>query len=125
MMAEWKYENPNPNGNRVDDCVIRAICLATGADWRDVHVELAALSYAMGDVQIGNSVWRAYMLKHGWLMAAVPNTCPACYTAGDFADDHPEGTYLLGSGHHAICVKKRRAVGHLRQQKRAGNVLFL
>lgn len=104
-MAEWEFYNPNPDGNRVDDCMIRAICAGTGKDWHDVHAELAALSYTMSDVQIGNAVWRAYMLRNGWQMAALPNTCPECYTVGDFADEHPEGTYLLGTGHHAVCVK--------------------
>ena len=30
--VEWEYYNPNPAGKRVGDCVIRAICKATGQD---------------------------------------------------------------------------------------------
>lgn len=32
----WEYYNPNPAGKRVGDCVIRAICKATGKDWTTV-----------------------------------------------------------------------------------------
>lgn len=103
-MANWLYYNPNPAGNRVDDCVLRAICAATGASWEDVHVELCAISYELHDVQIGNRVWRAYMLRHGYALEAIPNTCPECYTVGDFADEHQTGVYLLGTGHHAVTV---------------------
>lgn len=103
-MAHWLYYNPNPSKNRVDDCMIRAICAATGKDWHDVHVELAALSYTMDDVQIGNTVWRAYMLKNGFFLHAIPNSCPFCYTVGDFADEHPKGVYLLGTGKHAVTI---------------------
>ena len=28
----WEYYNPNPAGKRVGDCVIRAICKATGKE---------------------------------------------------------------------------------------------
>lgn len=104
-MAEWQFYNPNPDGNRVDDCMIRAICAATGEDWKDVHVALCALSYELDDVQVGNRVWRAYMLRHGYGMYAIPNTCPECYTVGDFADEHPTGVYLLGTGQHAVTVR--------------------
>jgi hypothetical protein len=103
-MAHWLYYNPNPSRNRVDDCVIRAICAATGADWKDVHAELAALSYTMDDIQIGNSVWRAYMLRHGFRLHAIDNSCPDCYTVGNFADDHPKGVYVLGTGQHAVTI---------------------
>lgn len=103
-MAKWIPYNPNPSNNRVEDCVLRAICAATGANWKDVHVELAALSYELDDVQIGNAVWRAYMLRHGFFLHAIENHCPACYTVGDFADDHPKGVYVLGTGTHAVCV---------------------
>jgi len=27
------YYNPNPDGNRVGDCTVRALCKATGHDW--------------------------------------------------------------------------------------------
>ena len=35
-MDRWEYYNPNPAGNRVGDCAVRAICKATGLDWEAV-----------------------------------------------------------------------------------------
>lgn len=103
-MAKWIPYNPNPSRNRVDDCMLRAICAVTGADWKTVHVELCALSYSLDDVQVGNHTWYVYMRRHGFSLHGIPNTCPECYTVGDFADDHPTGAYLLGTGSHAVAV---------------------
>lgn len=39
-MDRWEYYNPNPAGNRVGDCAVRAICKATGFDWETVFAGL-------------------------------------------------------------------------------------
>lgn len=58
----------------------------------------------MGDVMSSNSVWGAVLRQHGFYRTAVPNTCPDCYTAEDFAEDHPIGTFVLGFGGHVATV---------------------
>ena len=40
------YYNPNPDGNRVGDCTVRALCKATGHDWDYVRAMLRAIRYA-------------------------------------------------------------------------------
>ena len=54
----------------------------------------------------GNSdpVWGAYLRSRGFERRAIPNTCPDCYTVGDFARDHSKGDYVLGTGRHAVAV---------------------
>jgi len=48
------YYYPNPDGNRVGDCTVRALCKATGHDWDYVHAMLCAIRYAdiIEDVRI-------------------------------------------------------------------------
>ena len=103
-MAEWQYYNPNPNGYRTGDCVIRAICAVTGDDWQTVYTGLALQGYVLGDLPNANHVWRAYLRSLGYQIAAIPNTCPDCYTVGQFADEHPRGRYVLGTGTHAVGI---------------------
>ena len=59
----------------------------------------------MGDMPHSNSVWGAVLRENGFKREAIPNTCPECYNAEDFCNDHPEGTYVLGFGRHTATVK--------------------
>lgn len=97
--------NPNPKGKRVGDCVIRAICKATDQEWDDVYIQLCMQGYLMSDMPSSNPVWGAYLKQKGFLQVTIPNTCPDCYTVQDFCEEHPEGTFVLGTGTHACCVK--------------------
>jgi hypothetical protein len=49
-MDRWKYYNPNPAGNRVGDCAVRAICKATGFDWETVFAGLMIQACALSDM---------------------------------------------------------------------------
>lgn len=66
---------------------------------------IAAAGYNMGDMPSSDSVWGAVLRQNGFYRAIVPNTCPECYTAEDFADDHPSGTYVLAFGGHVATIK--------------------
>lgn len=103
-MATWEYFNPNPEGKRVGDCVIRAICAATGQDWDTTYTGVALQAYILKDMPSANHVWRAYLKSKGFKRAIIPDSCPDCYTVADFADDHPRGDYVLGTGTHAVAV---------------------
>ena len=98
-----KY-NSNPKKSRVGDCVVRAISTALGKDWNDVYVELADLGLEMGDMPSSNHVWGTYLYRRGFDAHLIPNFCPDCYTVREFAMEHPHGTYILGTGTHAVAV---------------------
>lgn len=51
-----------------------------------------------------NSVWSAYLKHHGFIKNLIPNSCPDCYTVNDFTKDNPIGTFILGTGEHAVAV---------------------
>ena len=97
--------NPNPAGNLVGDCVIRAIAKGTGKTWDEVSDELHEVAYELKDMSSSNYVWATYLKRLGFHRYIIPDTCPDCYTVKDFAYDHPYGTFILGTGTHAVCVQ--------------------
>lgn len=101
----WVQYNPNPVNRSVGDCAIRALTKALGIDWETAYLLVAANGYGMGDMPSADSVWGAVLRQNGFYRDAVPNTCPDCYTAADFAQDHPHGTFVLGFGGHVATVK--------------------
>lgn len=101
----WIEYNPNPTGRHVEDCAVRAVAKALGKDWETAYALLSKNGYAMGDMAHSNSVIGATLRMHGFYREAIPNTCPDCYTAEQFAEDHPHGTYVLGFGRHVATVK--------------------
>ena len=103
-MAQLRYFNPNPYGERVGDCVIRAICAATGQDWDTTYTGLTFQGFVLKDMPSSNYVWGEYLCSRGFERETIPNTCPACYTVADFCDDHPQGVYVLGTGVHAVAI---------------------
>lgn len=100
-----KPYNPNPHGNRVDDCVPRALCKATGEDWETVMIRLAIEAVVWGDMPNANHVWGNFLKRHGFRRTALPDDCPGCYTVRDFCRDHPHGMYILATGTHVVCVE--------------------
>ena len=100
----YREYNPNPTGRRVGDCAVRAISVALGVDWETAFLILARNAYAMGDMPSADSVWGATLRQNGFYREAIPNTCPDCYTAEAFCNDHPRGTFVLGFGGHVATV---------------------
>lgn len=104
-MNRWRMYNPNPSGRNVGDCSIRAVSAALGVDWETAYAMIAKAGFLMNDVISSNSVWGAVLRTHGFYRHILPNSCPDCYTISDFAGDHPNGTYVVGTGNHVAAVK--------------------
>ena len=100
----WIRYNPNPAHKETVDCVVRAISVAEGISWDEAFKALTDKAYEEKDMPSYNPTWANYLRDHGYNLYGLPNTCPRCYTVADFAYDHPEGTYVLGTGSHAIAV---------------------
>ena len=100
----WIEYNSNPFKKRVGDCVIRAIAKALNQPWEDIYIDLTLQGLSMGDLLSSNSVWGAYLKNKGFVREIIPNECPDCYTIKDFCAEHPNGTYVIGTGTHCVCV---------------------
>lgn len=98
------FKNPNPAGQLVGDCVIRAISIATKCDWETVFTRVCLQGYLMNDMPSSNAVWGAYLRTKGYRREAIPNTCPECYTLHDFCEDNPEGIFIVATGNHVVAV---------------------
>lgn len=104
-MTTWVYFNPSPSGRNVGDCAVRAVAKALNVDWEKAYAMIAAAGFALNDVMSSNAVWGSVLRQHGFVRSSIPPTCEDCYSAADFARDHPTGTYVLGFGNHTATVK--------------------
>lgn len=100
----WQPFNPNPVGNRVGDCTVRAICKATGREWNDIYINLCVHGLFNGDMPSANSVWGAFLRSQGFKRHIIPDTCPDCYSVAQFAEEHPQGIYILALSGHVVTV---------------------
>lgn len=104
-MNRWRNYNPNPAGRAVGDCAVRALAKALGEDWETAYAELARNAFQMADMPSSNGVITATLRQHGYTRKAIPNTCPDCYTFEQFAEEHPDGTFILGTGNHVATIQ--------------------
>lgn len=96
--------NPNPRGNRVGDCVIRAISKATGRDWETTYAGVSACGFELADLPSADHVWGTYLRKRGYSRRLVDDHGQDVYTVDDFCRDNPTGTYILAISGHVVCV---------------------
>lgn len=98
------HANPNPNGMYVEDCVIRAIAIATDRSWDDIFIHICLQAYIMKNMPSVNKVWGTYLTSIGFSSYPVLDRCPECNTVRDFCRDNPFGTFILATGSHVIAV---------------------
>ena len=51
-----------------------------------------------------DAVWGHYLYMQGFEPFLLPESCPRCTTIREFADRFPNGTYIIGTGSHAVAV---------------------
>ena len=100
----YQYYQPNPRGVQTDDCVIRALTKALDVDWDTASVYAIVQQIRDSDLYVKNYVWGNLLLRNGFTKHHIPDTCPDCFTVEDFAKEHPQGLYILGTGEHAVAV---------------------
>lgn len=96
--------NPNPIGLEGIDCTVRALTKALDISWEKAYTMLAVNGFVMSDMPNANHVFNATLRQNGFKRRLIPDECPDCYTASDFAEEHPEGTYVLAFGDHVCAV---------------------
>lgn len=104
-MNRWKPYNKNPTGRNVGDCAVRAVSVALDVDWETAFAMIATNAFQMGDMPSSDAVWGSVLRQHGFKRYVVPNSCPECYSAEQFAEDHPKGIYVLALGGHVATLR--------------------
>lgn len=105
MNPVWVRWNPNPRREEEPDCVIRAICAATGMSWHEVFRDLCNLADYECTMPSANWLWGVYLRRLGFRPFLLPESCPECITVSAFCERFPEGVYIIGTGSHAVaCI---------------------
>ena len=104
-MSRWIKFNQNPANRAVGDCAVRAVAVALETDWETAYALIAAKGFMLGDMPSSNSVFGSVLRQRGFYRHAVPDSCPDCYTIGAFADDHPKGVFVVGTGNHVVTIR--------------------
>ena len=103
VIKMYVFLNLNPLGLRHGDCVVRAIAKALDQTWEKTYVELCVEGFNFGDMPNSNAVWGAYLQSKGFKRHTLPDTCPNCFTIGDFCKEYPGLKINLkttGNKHH-------------------------
>ena len=98
------YYNPNPKGNHIRDCVIRALTIALDCNWQSAFLQLMLFAYNMKDMPSSNAVWGSLLRSRGYKQYVLPSDCPYCYTVRNFCIDNPRGLYVLATGTHVVSI---------------------
>lgn len=104
-MSRWKLFLNNPVNRNVGDCAVRAVSVALDVDWEKAFAMITKNAFLMADMPSSNAVWGAVLRQHGFKRYVIPNSCPECYTISQFAEDHPHGVYVVGTGNHVVTVR--------------------
>lgn len=101
----YAYFNKNPLGRSVGDCAVRACSKALDQSWEKTFTELCLEGFIMADLPNSDTVWSKYLRKNGFQRYLIPDDCPDCMTVGRFAEENPEGVFVLSMpGRHVVTV---------------------
>lgn len=91
-------------GENVGDCVTRAICNATGKDYKEVYDALSKLAGKSVRNGTPKSITRKYLAKLGWKWYACMGIGTGCTTHLD-KNELPNGILIVSVSKHLTCVK--------------------
>lgn len=99
-MARFIYCNLSPDLENKNDCVTRAITFATGLDYSIIRKKLRHTERLLDCERLCWSCY-SFLLTNVFLYKQV--NCDDM-TIGEFADLHPQGTYLIRIDQHLTVI---------------------
>ena len=96
-MARFVYYNNNPYGNKEEDCVTRAITLASGLDYFDISRKLHLTGELLSCEKLCVCCYD-FLIEKVLLFPRVE--IDRGMTVGEFAEQHSRGIYLLRMDQH-------------------------
>ena len=85
--------------DRVGDCVMRALAIATGEDYQEVRRELWDISFKNGDIPNGRGTTDEFLKRRGF----IKEKKIAGFTLGQYPVSHKE-TYVVVLANHLTCL---------------------
>ena len=102
-MAGFRYWNENPQGERHNDCVTRAITLASGLPYAEVRRKLFHTSRLLKCQSKLCPTCYSFLIQE--VLGGIPRDCNLM-TVEEFADLHPHGVYLARmDGHISVIIE--------------------
>lgn len=102
-----KYYNPNPLKKETGDCVVRALCKATGKDWDSVYKRLFEIAFELKVMPNNDEAWQQYLIEHGFEYRKLTiKRGMKRPRVNQFVKDNNNGTYVLRSS-ESYCNSKR------------------
>jgi hypothetical protein len=101
----YKYYNAHPKELRVNDCVVRAYCTATGKEYNESRRELNKARKELGCSSYKEKDFaNKFYSKYEKLSFPAKKGCNRM-NGFLFAIEYPKGNYILNmAGHHTCCV---------------------
>ena len=93
----YKFYNANALGKFHNDCTVRAISLAEHKTWDETYEELSRIAQRNGII-LDDVNFIEPLLDSRYTRVCYKNKY-----VGEFAEEHPEGTYLITMNGHITC----------------------
>lgn len=99
-MAKFRYYNRDEDGVHRNNCVTRAISLASGMSMGETRKKLRCVAILFDCCRICTSCYK-HLIEN--VLYYKPLNCDGM-TVGEFADMHPQGTYLVRMEQHISII---------------------
>lgn len=104
-MAKYRYWNENPQGEKRNDCVTRAISFASGLSYSQVRKKLFHTAKLL-DCE-SRLCWTCYSFFITEVLGCRQVNCDGM-SVGQFADLNPYGTYLIRIDSHLTTLRDNK-----------------
>ena len=99
-MAKFVYLNVNDDKVKRNDCVTRAISLASELPYATIRRKLRYTARLLDCEKLCPTCYGFFIQE---VIGGVPKNCESM-TVGEFADLHPNGTFLIRIQGHLTCI---------------------
>lgn len=101
-----RYYNPNPMKKTTGDCVVRAMCKATGKDWDTVYKELFEIGFELKVMPNMDEAWREYLIRNGFIYHKLTiKRGSKRPRVNEFAKNNKTGTFVLRVANHLVTLE--------------------
>lgn len=99
-MTDFYYHNVNPNKSIEQDCVTRAITLASGLPYAKIRQKLRLTARLLDCEKLCPTCY-GFLIQE--VLGGIPKNCDNT-SVGEFADLNFKGTYLVRIQGHLTCI---------------------